>query len=228
MLNHSFLSDHGDHLEADILLNAEAELPEGCDDPSDFLHHAAHILAELVHRDGSTHHGCQTGLKGYEVCGNLLMKFRRLTIGTDGSHPLVSMDGLVGGGGEHEEFVPLVREELCMDVHRDVLIEREPPCPLDQLVHNAVANLAELAREICRTVVQQFVHILKFPQRGDIFKVITVYEFLYETKTLVILFFVLSGAVSLPVLGEVLAASQHRLKDIGAVREGVWMGRGRG
>ena len=72
------------------------------------------------------------------------------------------MDGLVGGGGENEEFVPLVREELCMDVHRYVLIEGEPPCPLDQLVHNAVADLAQLAGEIRRTVVQQFVDILKF------------------------------------------------------------------
>ena len=69
----TFLCDHGYHLQTNVLLHAESELPEGGDDTGDLLHHAAHVLPQLVHRDGAAHHGGEAGLEGHQVCSNLTL-----------------------------------------------------------------------------------------------------------------------------------------------------------
>ena len=88
------------------------------------------------------------------------MRLRRLPVRPDGAHPGRAVDGLVGRGGQHEQLVPLVGEQLRVDLDRDLLVEGQPPGPLDQLVHDGVADLAQLARQVGRAVVQQLAHVL--------------------------------------------------------------------
>ena len=56
---------------------------------------------------------------------------------------LGAIDGLVGGGGEDQELVPLVGEEAGVQLDRDFLVEGKPPGPLDQLEDDAVADAAK-------------------------------------------------------------------------------------
>ena len=65
------LREHGDDLEADVLLHAEPEVPEGGDHLRDLLHHVADVLPQLIHRDRPPHHGRQTGLQRHQVGGHL-------------------------------------------------------------------------------------------------------------------------------------------------------------
>ncbi len=58
----TFRVDHGDDLEADVLLHPEVQLSKACDDLRDLLHHRAHVLVQLVHRDRLPHHLRQAGL----------------------------------------------------------------------------------------------------------------------------------------------------------------------
>ena len=71
------------------------------------------------------------------------------------------MDGLVGGGGEHEQLVPLVGEQAGVRVDGDVLVEGQAPRPLNQLHHDVVSDQAQAVRELSVAVVQQVVHVLK-------------------------------------------------------------------
>jgi len=70
------------------------------------------------------------------------------------------VDGLVGGGGEDEQLVPLVRQQAGVDLHGDLVVEGKAAGPLDQLVDDAVADAAELVRQVGGAVVQQVVHVL--------------------------------------------------------------------
>jgi len=63
--------NHGDDLQTDVLFHLEVQLPEAGDDFGDLLHHVAHVLVQLVHRDRLAHHLRQTGLQGYEIRRNL-------------------------------------------------------------------------------------------------------------------------------------------------------------
>ena len=74
--------------------------------------------------------------------------------------PLPAVDGLVGGGGEDQELVPLVGEQAGHDVVRNVLVEGESTGPLHQLDHNVVADLIELVRQHGDGRVQQKVDVL--------------------------------------------------------------------
>ena len=56
---------------------------------------------------------------------------------------LGAIDGLVGGGGEDQELVPLVGEEAGVELDGDLLVEGQPPGPLDQLEDDAVADAAK-------------------------------------------------------------------------------------
>jgi len=70
------------------------------------------------------------------------------------------VDGLVGGGGEHQQLVPLVRQQARVDLHGDLVVEGKAAGPLDQLVDDPVADAAELVRQVRGAVVQQVIHVL--------------------------------------------------------------------
>ena len=76
------------------------------------------------------------------------MRLRRRPVRVSGAELLGAVDGLVGGGGEDEQLVPLVGEQPGVQLHRDLLVEREPPGPLHQLEHDAVADAAEFVRQV--------------------------------------------------------------------------------
>jgi len=65
------LVQHGDHFEADVLLHAQTHFPEHEGDMSDFLHHQAHVLPQLVHGDVATHHRGKARLQSAQVVGHL-------------------------------------------------------------------------------------------------------------------------------------------------------------
>ena len=107
----TFLREHGNDLEANILLFAQLEVAEAGDHLGDLLHHRAHVLPQLVHRDRSAHHGGEAGLEGHQVRRNLLMRLCCGSVCMSRPQFLGAVDGLVGGGGEDQELVPLVGEE---------------------------------------------------------------------------------------------------------------------
>lgn len=93
--------------------------------------------------------------------------------------PTRPVDRLVRRRGEHQQLVPLVREQSRVHLknrHRktnrlndlDVMkyldgqlgVERQPLGPLHQLVNNRVADLAELVAKL-RLAIQQFVQLFK-------------------------------------------------------------------
>ena len=57
-----------------------------------------------------------------------------------GSHPAVAVDGLVGGGGEHQQLVPLVGQEASVNLNRNLSVEWKLPSPVNQLEDNSVSN----------------------------------------------------------------------------------------
>ena len=61
-----------------------------------------------------------------------------------GGHHSVAVDGLVCGGGEHQELVPLVGQQPGVDLHRDLSVEWKFPSPVDQLEDNPVSNPTQL------------------------------------------------------------------------------------
>ncbi len=88
------------------------------------------------------------------------MELGWLAVWAGGAHAPGAVDGLVGGGGEDEQLVPLVRQQAGVDLHRDLVVEGEAAGPLHQLVDDAVADAAELVRQVGGAVVQQVVHVL--------------------------------------------------------------------
>ena len=147
------MREHGDNLETDVFLLAQLEVTEAGDHLGDLLHHGADVLPQLVHRDRSSHHRGEAGLQGHQVGRHLLMRLRRRPVRVSGAELLGAVDGLVGGGGEDQQLVPLVGEQPGVQLHRDLLVEREPPGPLHQLEHDAVADAAEFVRQVRRVVV---------------------------------------------------------------------------
>ena len=91
----------------------------------------------------------------------LLVQLCLAAVGPGGSHPPGSVDGLVRRRGEHQQLVPLVRQQLGVDVHGNVVVERKATGPLNQLVHDRVADLAELLLKVRSVLVQEFANILK-------------------------------------------------------------------
>ena len=83
-----------------------------------------------------------------------------LPVGAHGAHPPAAVYGLVAGGGEDQELVPLVGEEAGVDVDGDILVEGQAPRPLHQLHHDVVSDPAEAVRQLSVAVVQQVVHVL--------------------------------------------------------------------
>ncbi len=82
-----------------------------------------------------------------------------------GAHALGAVDGLVGGGGQHKQLVPLVGQQLGVDVHGEVRVEGQSAGPLDQLVHDGVADLAQLLLEVRAVLVQQLANVLRKEKR---------------------------------------------------------------
>ena len=95
------------------------------------------------------------------------MKFDLLPVRPGGAHPGGSVDGLVGGGGEDEQLVPLVRQQLGVDVHGKILVERQSAGPLDEFVHDRVSDLAQLLLKVSRVLVQELANILEQGKIGD-------------------------------------------------------------
>ena len=60
-----------------------------------------------------------------------------------GSHPAVAVDGLVGGGGEHQQLVPLVGQLAGVNLDRNLIVEWKFSSPVNELVHNPVSNTTE-------------------------------------------------------------------------------------
>ena len=75
-------------------------------------------------------------------------------------HPPVAVDGLVGGGGEDQQLVPLVGQQSCVDLHRYLGVERQSPGPLDEFEHDPVPDTTQFVRQLRVAVVQQISHIL--------------------------------------------------------------------
>ena len=89
------------------------------------------------------------------------MKLCRLAVRPGGAHPPGAVYGLVGGGGEHQQLVPLVGQQARVDLHGDLVVEGQAAGPLDQLVVDPVPDAAELVRQVGGAVVQQVVHVLQ-------------------------------------------------------------------
>lgn len=89
------------------------------------------------------------------------MKFDFLSVSPGGSHPPGAVDGLVGGSGEHQQLVPLVRQQLGRQVDRQLTEEGQPPGPLHQLVHDGVADLAKLLLQVGLLLVEQLSDVLR-------------------------------------------------------------------
>ena len=89
------------------------------------------------------------------------MKFDFLSVSPGGSHPPGAVDGLVGGSGEHQQLVPLVRQQLGRQVDRQLTEEGQPPGPLHQLVHDGVADLAKLLLQVGLLLVEQLGDVLR-------------------------------------------------------------------
>ena len=139
----TFLREHGNDLEADILLFAQLEVAEAGDHLGDLLHHRPHVLPQLVHRDRPAHHRGEAGLEGHQVRGHLLMRLRCRSVCMSCPQFLGAVDGLVGRGGEDEELVPLVGEEAGVQLDGDLLVEGQPSGPLDQFEDDSVADAAK-------------------------------------------------------------------------------------
>ena len=161
------LGEHCHHFQADILLLAELEVAETGDDLGDLFHHGADVLSQLVHGDGSAHHGCQAGLQGHKVGGDLLVGLGGGAVRVGGAQLLGAVDGLVGRGGEHQQLVPLVGEETGVEFHRNLLVEGQPPGPLDQLQDDPVADATQLVGEIRGRVVEEVSNVLRMDNEKD-------------------------------------------------------------
>ena len=70
----TFSRHHGDDLKTDVFLHLELKLPEASDHFGDLLHHVAHILVKLVHRDRFPHHLGQAGLQRHQVGRHLVVE----------------------------------------------------------------------------------------------------------------------------------------------------------
>jgi hypothetical protein len=88
------------------------------------------------------------------------MKFYFFPVRPGRPHPPGPVDGLVSGGGEHQELVPLVGQQPGGQVDGELAEEGQPPGPLDQLVDNGVSNLAELLFQVGLLLVQQLGNVL--------------------------------------------------------------------
>jgi hypothetical protein len=88
------------------------------------------------------------------------MKFNFFPVRPGRPHPPGPVDGLVGGGGEHQELVPLVRQQPGGQVNGQLAEEGQPPGPLDQLVDDGVSDLAELLFQVRLLLVQQLGNVL--------------------------------------------------------------------
>ena len=88
------------------------------------------------------------------------MKFYFFPVRPGRPHPPGPVDGLVGGGGEHQELVPLVRQQPGGQVDGQLAEEGQPPGPLDQLVDDGVSDLAELLLQVGLLLVQQLGNVL--------------------------------------------------------------------
>ena len=129
----------------------------------------------------------------WEILRNiyLLVEFSRGPVGVSCSHPPLAVDGLVGGGGEHQQLVPLVGQQPRVNLDGNLGVEWKLPSPADQLQDNSVSNLTQLLWQVRCALIQQISDILRknswnksdwqdfssghYPQCGNVFKVITVY-----------------------------------------------------
>ena len=80
---------------------------------------------------------------------------------------VLAVDGLVRRGGEHEQLVPLAREQQRVHLDGQLEVEGQPFGPLHELVDDAVAYLAELLAQV-RLVVHQLVEVLLETARARI------------------------------------------------------------
>ena len=71
------------------------------------------------------------------------------------------IDGLVGGGGEDQELVPLVGQQPGVDLNGNLRVEGKLPRPADQLQDNSVSNLTQLLRQVRSTLIQKISDILR-------------------------------------------------------------------
>ena len=90
------------------------------------------------------------------------------------------MDGLVCGGGDDDQLVELVRQQVGVHVDVQVVVEGQPPYPLDQLVHDGISNLPQLGLKISRCV-QKLSNVL--PDGKKITVLIFLYTCLFRRKT---------------------------------------------
>ncbi len=89
------------------------------------------------------------------------MKFDFFSVRSCRPHSPSAVDGLVRGGGENQELVPLVRQQPRRQVDGQLAEERQPPGPLDQLVDDGVADLTEFLLQIRLFLVQQLSDVLR-------------------------------------------------------------------
>ena len=83
----------------------------------------------------------------------LLVQLDLLPVRSGGAHPLGSVNGLVGAGGQHQQLVPLVGQQPRVDVHRQVRVEGQAARPLNQLVNDRVADLTQLLLQVGAVLV---------------------------------------------------------------------------
>ena len=74
---------------------------------------------------------------------------------------LLVTSNLEGGGGQHQELVPLVGQQPRVQLHREFIIERKATRPLNELEHDPVPDPAELVRQLRVAVVQKVRHVLQ-------------------------------------------------------------------
>ena len=91
---------------------------------------------------------------------HLLMRLSSGSVRVGGPHPPIAVDGLVGGGGEDQQLVPLVGQQPRVDLHRDLGVEWQSPSPLDKLEHDPVSDTTKFIRQFGVAVIQQVSHIL--------------------------------------------------------------------
>lgn len=95
---------------------------------------------------------------------------------------LLAVHRLVGGRRQHQNLVPLVREQLRVDLHRDVHVEGQLARPRDQLVHDGITDVAELVPDL-RLVGEE---LTKMRQGRYVLHSITVYKGMYHVQGLLV------------------------------------------
>ena len=61
-----------------------------------------------------------------------------------GAHPPVAVNGLVGGGGQHQQLVPLVGQQPGVDLNGNLIVEWKLSGPVNELEDNPVPDTAQL------------------------------------------------------------------------------------